>query len=264
MWARLQQLVRDVERLFQTYQYGEAGRQIYDFFWSEFADWYVEAAKQQMQEEAHRAQTVNQPGAHPGHLPATAAPLHAFHHRGAVGSPAYGVPRVAVFQACGGLAGGADRRRLARGAPRRSMGRSAKSPTLRCCRRSCGVSAIFAPKRTCTPSRKLPAGLAAGAKASMLRDQTDLLAALAGLDASHLTITESMKKADGDSVALVVGPVDIQLPLAGMVDRACRARSLDEGAGGYTSTDHSPGTTPGGRVRTEGSGMPWWTRNGSG
>ncbi len=58
VWARLQQLVRDVERLFQTYQYGEAGRQIYDFFWSEFADWYVEAAKQQMQDEARRGQTV--------------------------------------------------------------------------------------------------------------------------------------------------------------------------------------------------------------
>ncbi|HEX9840591.1 MAG TPA: valine--tRNA ligase, partial [Anaerolineales bacterium] len=29
IWARLQQLTRDVERLFQTFQYGEAGRQIY-------------------------------------------------------------------------------------------------------------------------------------------------------------------------------------------------------------------------------------------
>jgi valyl-tRNA synthetase len=34
--------------LFQAYQYGEAGRQIYEFFWSDFADWYVEAAKRQM------------------------------------------------------------------------------------------------------------------------------------------------------------------------------------------------------------------------
>ena len=25
-----------------TFQYGEAGRQIYDFFWSEFCDWYLE------------------------------------------------------------------------------------------------------------------------------------------------------------------------------------------------------------------------------
>ena len=28
-----------------TFQYGEAGRQIYDFFWSEFCDWYLEISK---------------------------------------------------------------------------------------------------------------------------------------------------------------------------------------------------------------------------
>jgi len=39
IWARLRQLTHDVERLFSAYQYGEAGRQIYDFFWGEFADW---------------------------------------------------------------------------------------------------------------------------------------------------------------------------------------------------------------------------------
>ena len=44
-----------MERLFQTYQYGEAGRQIYEFFWSDFADWYVEIAKQQLAEGGDRA-----------------------------------------------------------------------------------------------------------------------------------------------------------------------------------------------------------------
>src|SRR6266498_1964968 len=58
IWARLQQLVRDVERLFQTFQYGEAGRQIYEFLWSDFADWYVEVAKGQLQNEESRMQTV--------------------------------------------------------------------------------------------------------------------------------------------------------------------------------------------------------------
>jgi valyl-tRNA synthetase len=46
--ARLEELVRNVDRLFAGYQYGEAGRQIYDFFWSEFADWYIEISKQQL------------------------------------------------------------------------------------------------------------------------------------------------------------------------------------------------------------------------
>ena len=58
IWAKSQQLVRDVERLFQTFQYGEAGRQIYEFFWSDFADWYVEIAKQQMKNDEMKQQTV--------------------------------------------------------------------------------------------------------------------------------------------------------------------------------------------------------------
>ena len=55
IWARINQLIRDVERLFTNHQYGEAGRQIYDFFWSEFADWYLEVAKIQINENPDRA-----------------------------------------------------------------------------------------------------------------------------------------------------------------------------------------------------------------
>ncbi|MFM8876226.1 MAG: valine--tRNA ligase, partial [Anaerolineae bacterium] len=55
IWARLQTLVRDVERQFQNFQYGQAGQQIYDFLWSDFADWYVEIAKQELAEGGSRA-----------------------------------------------------------------------------------------------------------------------------------------------------------------------------------------------------------------
>jgi valyl-tRNA synthetase len=43
--SRLMRLIGTVQYLFDTYQYGEAGRQIYDFLWSEFADWYIEISK---------------------------------------------------------------------------------------------------------------------------------------------------------------------------------------------------------------------------
>jgi valyl-tRNA synthetase len=59
IWARLQQLIRDVERQFQNFQYGQAGQQIYDFIWSDFADWYVEIAKEQMQRLETRELTVS-------------------------------------------------------------------------------------------------------------------------------------------------------------------------------------------------------------
>src|SRR6266498_3130984 len=58
IWARLQQLIRDVERLFQTFQYGQAGQQIYDFIWADFADWYVEIAKEQLQNDELKMQTA--------------------------------------------------------------------------------------------------------------------------------------------------------------------------------------------------------------
>jgi valyl-tRNA synthetase len=54
IWARLKKLTRDVERLFQNFQYGEAGRQIYEFFWSDFADWYLEIAKLQLAQDGDR------------------------------------------------------------------------------------------------------------------------------------------------------------------------------------------------------------------
>jgi valyl-tRNA synthetase len=55
IWARLKQLSETVNRLFETYQFGEAGRQIYDFFWMEFADWYLEISKDQIAEGGDRA-----------------------------------------------------------------------------------------------------------------------------------------------------------------------------------------------------------------
>ena len=47
--SRLAKLTGDVTRLIEDFQLGEAGRQINDFFWSDYCDWYVEIAKVQMQ-----------------------------------------------------------------------------------------------------------------------------------------------------------------------------------------------------------------------
>ena len=52
--SRYQRLVADVDRLMQAYNYGEAARQIQDFVWSEFADWYVEIAKAQLDGDERR------------------------------------------------------------------------------------------------------------------------------------------------------------------------------------------------------------------
>lgn len=43
-------MTAEVTRLIEEFQLGEAGRQINDFFWSDFCDWYLEIAKVQIRE----------------------------------------------------------------------------------------------------------------------------------------------------------------------------------------------------------------------
>ena len=105
--------MRDVERLFQTFQYGEAGRQIYEFLWSDFADWYVEIAKQQMQSEVTKEQTIRMLT---GVLDTSLRLLHPF--TPFITEELWGHLRSAVLELTdrrtgGGLAGGADHGALA-------------------------------------------------------------------------------------------------------------------------------------------------------
>ena len=43
--SRLNRLTEQVEQFMQDYQFGEAQRAIHDFFWHEYADWYIEMVK---------------------------------------------------------------------------------------------------------------------------------------------------------------------------------------------------------------------------
>ena len=43
--SRLNRLIGSVQRLFDIYQFGEAGNQIESFLWEEFAPWYIEISK---------------------------------------------------------------------------------------------------------------------------------------------------------------------------------------------------------------------------
>jgi valyl-tRNA synthetase len=43
--SRLHRLIDEVDGLFDRFLFAEAGQHIYEFFWSEFADWYIEASK---------------------------------------------------------------------------------------------------------------------------------------------------------------------------------------------------------------------------
>jgi valyl-tRNA synthetase len=218
IWARLQSLVREVERLFQAYQYGEAGRQIYEFFWSDFADWYVEAAKRQMASGGEHAFYTVQTLArvldislrllHPI-TPFVTEELWGHLRRALRASPlaelAKDWPEALIVAPWpeprseeGGEAG-----KVADFALVQEIVRSIRN--------------LRAEKKV-SPAKRIPATLAGGAKTTLLKEQAAVIAALAGLDPSLFSILESLPSKLEDAVALVAGPVEIYLPLSGMVD----------------------------------------------
>lgn len=46
--SRLNDTVRNVTRLFDSFEFGEAGRALYNFIWNDFCDWYIEMAKENL------------------------------------------------------------------------------------------------------------------------------------------------------------------------------------------------------------------------
>ena len=218
IWARLQSLVRDVERLFQGYQYGEAGRQIYEFFWGDFADWYVEAAKLQLAQGGERLATTAYSLArvldtslrllHPftpfvteelwGHLRRALldSPLSetAADWPGALIVAAWPTPRPVYDWEEDSLAQFGLVQDIVRG--------------IRNLRSEKGVS----------PARRIPATLVSASSVDALRRLSATIAALAWLDPAALTIQERLAAKPESTIALVVGPVEVYLPLAGLVD----------------------------------------------
>jgi valyl-tRNA synthetase len=50
--SRLNRTISSSIKLMEDFQFGEAQRQIYDFLWSEFCDWYIEIAKIRLRDKA--------------------------------------------------------------------------------------------------------------------------------------------------------------------------------------------------------------------
>ncbi len=237
IWARSQALISDVERLFQTFQYGEAGRQIYEFFWSDFADWYVEIAKQQMQSDATRDQTVAMLA---GVLDTTLRLLHPFApfiteelwghlRRSLLDSPMAGMaadwPEMLITARWPEAKApeGWEEAKVADFALVQDIVRSIRN-----------VRA----EKNASPAKRLAATLVSAERAGLLKEQSAIIAALAGLDLAQLSILPDLPKKPEESAVLVVGPVEVYLPFSGMVDLdAERARLSKELAEAQSQID---------------------------
>ncbi|MCX7609634.1 MAG: valine--tRNA ligase [Anaerolineales bacterium] len=228
IWARLQQLVRDVERLFQTYQFGEAGRQIYEFFWGEFADWYVEIAKLQLQDEKTQRQTAE---TLVRVLDICLRLLHPF--TPFVTEELWGhLRRATLLSPISYLAKDWPEALIIAPWPKPrdpegwEEGKVADFSLLQEIVRS--IRNLRAEKKV-PPTKRIPALMAGGAKTLLLQEQAAVIAALSGLNLAEVEIRSAFERKPEQAIALVIGPVEIYLPLAGMADlEAERARLSKE------------------------------------
>lgn len=222
IWAKLKGLLRETERLFEAYQYGEAGRQIYDFFWNDFADWYLEIAKIQMSRGKdcayYTATTLVRV------MDACLRLLHPFTPY--VTEEIWGFLRDAALERgfkpfssrhqwedalivahwpVAGQSEGWEDEAIA--------GFSSVQEAVRAIRN------IRAEKKV-APSKKIPAFISAGLKMEALRNQRSTIISLASLDPEHTLIRHKITEDVTGTVTVVTAGLEIFLDLAENVDSA--------------------------------------------
>ena len=228
IWARLQGLVRDVDRQFQNFQYGQAGQQSYDFIWSDFADWYVEIAKLELAEggthAARAADTlarvfdVSLRLLHPftpfvteelwGHL-------HSALRNSSLNEICKDWPSALI------VAKWPEPRPVEGWEEPKTADFELVQEIVRSIRN-------LRNEKNVPLSKRIAARFSAGTKTEALKEQAQVLAGLAALDEAELIIESQLNDKPEDSVSLVIGSVEIHIPFAGMVNLAEEKTRLEK------------------------------------
>jgi len=236
--SRQHALAADVQRLMEDYNFGEAGRLIYDFMWGEFCDWYLECAKGPLNGSDAQAQAD------------TVAVLRWTLDRGLrLLHPFMPFVTEELWQNLLGRPADADLPAAQQSICMAAWPRPADAPQDMAAEREFGllmalVTAIRnaraaaikdAPdgQKADLARKRLPAYLAAGAAAGLLQGQAAILARLAGLDPAGLAIAATMPTAGTAAgiTLLVVEDVAVALLLTALVDHdAVRSRLAGEAA----------------------------------
>jgi valyl-tRNA synthetase len=206
--SRLSGVISEATRLMDTFQFGEAGRQIYDFFWSEFCDWYLEISKiaiyRGAPEEKARAQAVLVRV-----LDESLRLLHPFipfvteetwgYLKQAAGDETW---PAALIVAPWPRPGNRDEGAEADVALIMDLVRGIRN-----------ARAEYDVK----PGQLLAASIAAGDRLAMLTEQAEILRTLARLDPARLMLAANLE-APEQALTLVTGGVTMYLPLAELID----------------------------------------------
>ncbi|HLZ57825.1 MAG TPA: valine--tRNA ligase [Ktedonosporobacter sp.] len=219
--SRFEQLTGRVTRLINDFQLGEAGRQINEFFWSDYCDWYVEIAKVQMQgdEQARRAtagilralldQSLRL--LHP-FMPFVTEEVWQYLYRTSEADQAQW-PAFALIIASWPQV---DQRLIDEEAEQQFGLVQEVITRIRDARNQMNVE----------PARRIPAILAVGDALATFEEQTPLIEFLARTAQPELH--ESLVQKPAQSMSLLAGPIEIYLPLAGLLDIGKELARLDK------------------------------------
>jgi len=229
IWARLKTLTETVNRLFETYQFGEAGRQIYDFFWSEFADWYLEISKDQIAAGGDRAFYTVQVLVRV--LDTCLRYLHPF--TPFVTEALWGHLKETCQETSDLLApeGGWEEALIVAKWPEALPlegweGEAIEDFNL--VQEMIRAIRNIRAENKVQPSRKIACTISAGEKAALIEDQRQTFVSLAGLDPDALAIVKEPLAPSDEQITLVITPVEITIPLAGLVDAEAEKERLSK------------------------------------
>jgi valyl-tRNA synthetase len=223
--TRLSETITTVDRLMDSYQFGEAGRQVYEFLWSDFADWYVELAKVQLRESGRVAWRTLSVLCRA--LDGALRLLHPF------------VPYVTeetwqqlrrAFTAAGvGItpAGGWSEALIIADSPRAGVQYPDAAADFEQLRELVRRIRVVRAEHGVEPGRAIVAHLAAADQEAFYNDHRAILAFLARLDEEKLVVAGRLE-APADAVTIALGPVACFLPLAGLVNVTAERGRLEK------------------------------------
>ncbi len=213
--SRLDTVTRETTQLIDEWQLGEAGRRLYDFLWSEYCDWYIEAAKVRLYEGTpEEAQAARQTLAYV--LERSLRLLHPF------------MPFVteAIWQNLPGIAQHGQRALIVTRWPTPG-GWSDPAADEAFGRIQDVVHAIRNARSEydVPPGRRIPAHISSTDAAALYAGNLPLLAALARIEPTETLIATDLPAPD-KAVTLAVTGATVYLPLAGLVDFAAERQRL--------------------------------------
>jgi valyl-tRNA synthetase len=229
--SRYNRMVQQTTQMLEDYQLGEAGKLLQEFVWSEYCDWYIEAAKGALRGDTAQQQATLAVARHVldgilrllhPYMPFLTEELWQHLHGWPSQDGSLPADAQSIMKAAWPTADALDEE------AERDFNllmdiitgiRNARAEAIR--------DAPESVKKEMT-GRRIEAYIAGGSRAAMLRQEADTIVRLARLDPDRFHIEESLspEQKPGRAVTLVVGEAEVLLPMAGLVDLGSERKRL--------------------------------------